>query len=114
MVDMVDNALPLRRRLLSGPREFSKEDLETASHWVKQLSGLGVGLACGMAPLTGAAGMIAFVVTSLLLTWLMYSKVMRADLDIEAQTELWKEGAMAATALFLLTWTVVFTFMHPE
>ena len=71
-----------------------------------------LGVLCGLTPVTGFVGFIAFASSSLFFTWLMYAKVMRADLDFEAQTELWKEGALAATATFLLSWIALFTLMH--
>ena len=97
---------PLSTRLLSGPRgAFSKEDMEVGCHWVKQICGLAVGITCGIVPVTGVAGFISFASAALFGTWFMYAKVMRVDLDFEAQLELWKEGSLSATATFILVWT---------
>ena len=105
---------PLRKRLLSGDKDFSKEDQETVCHWVKQCVALGLGVGCGIAPVTGLTGFVAFGSTAVFACWFFYAKVMRAELDFEAQLELWKEGATAAFALFVLTWTVAFTLAHPQ
>ena len=104
---------PLSTRLLSGPRgAFSKEDMEVGCHWVKQICGLAVGITCGIVPVTGVAGFISFASAALFGTWFMYAKVMRVDLDFEAQLELWKEGSLSATATFILVWTALFTIFN--
>ena len=110
----MESEAPLRKRLLTSRGDFSKEDMETVCHWAKQCVGLGVGLGCGVAPVTGITGFVAFGSTAIFACWFMYAKIMRMELDVEAQFELWKEGAMAAAALFVLTWTVAFTLAHPN
>ena len=99
-------------KIASRATTYSSAEMDTACHWTKQAVALGVGVASGVMPLQGMQPMLTFLVLSLLCTYATYSLLLRANPDGEAQIELLKEGMMPATALFLLTWIVLFTLMH--
>ena len=103
------------KRLLSGSREFSRNDLELGCHWSKQITSLAAGIGCGLAPVTGVYGLLVWAIAILVTTYLTYSRVMRADLDLlgsDGQVDLMKEGGMASVATFFLSWIVVFTWIQ--
>ena len=72
-------------------------------------------MASGVLPITGATAIMAYITTTIAVTWVTYAHILRADLDLlgaEGQVELWKEGLMPAIALFFLTWILTYTFTH--
>ena len=96
---------------------FSQQEMETACHWSKQVVAVAHGVACGLLPLTGMNAIFWFVVLTLVTSWLTYSLLLRADLEligVEGQLELVKEGLPPAVATFFLTWILVFTFAQPH
>lgn len=103
-------------RVLSRSRDFSKSDLEIGCHWVKQCTSLAAGVGCGLTPVTGVYGLLVWAIAILFATFLTYSSVMKADLELlgsEGQVDLMKEGGMAAIATFVLSWTVFYSVAHP-
>lgn len=84
-------------------------------YWVKQVIGLLCGVCFGVMPVVGATAITAFIGMAGIVTYIAFSRVLRADLDRlgpEGQWQLVQEGFMPALGTFLLTWTVGYTLLH--
>ncbi|KAL3895218.1 MAG: hypothetical protein SGPRY_013572, partial [Prymnesium sp.] len=91
------------------------KQLENTSYWIKQLVGLICGVCFAMIPLLGANAFIIFFSVNLLLSYVTYAMVFRADLDLlgpQKQFDLLTEGFMPSFGTFMLTWTMAYTLLH--
>jgi hypothetical protein len=79
--------------------------------WVRQAIALSVGIAAGMLKFTGVYVFLAFFAALYLLSYIYYSKWLNLDEDEFQQNELFMEGIPPAVGLFLLSWTLNYTFV---
>ena len=91
--------------------QLSQTELETVSHWIKQLVALGHGVACGLLPMVAFNAFASFGIAMVVAMWGLTS-YLRVDLEPEQLLELIKEGAMPAVAVFVLTYITTFTVIH--
>mmetsp|Transcript_45065 Transcript_45065/g.74752 ORF Transcript_45065/g.74752 Transcript_45065/m.74752 type:complete len:110 (-) Transcript_45065:314-643(-) len=98
--------------LAYGHPPLKTADIHSACYWVKQLTGTVVGIIFGVTEVTGAQGFAFFLTINLLVTFIVYSKVLRVnveELGFEGQAKLVQEGFMQSFGCFLLCWIVSFT-----
>lgn len=97
------------RSLLTENPEIEKADLLELLHWVKQIVALTFGLLMGVLKFQGFYVIIGFVIAlsfcSMMYTW----NIIKTE---EYETfDLVKESFMVSFMLFLLCWTLSFTFI---
>ena len=97
------------RSLLTENPEIEKSDLLELLHWVKQIIALAFGLLMGVLKFQGFYVIIGFVIvlsfSSMMYTW----NIIKTE---EFETfDLVKESFMVSFMLFLLCWTLSFTFI---
>lgn len=89
------------------------EDFPDAVYWLRQIIALGIGLAWGVIPMTGAPGLVSFGVINYTVCFLYYSKYAEVDEEeFVKQSDLRTEGLKESVGLFLLTWIFTYSILH--
>lgn len=83
----------------SNGRPVSAVEVENMCHWGKQLCALSLGLTFGATHTTGGAAIITFLLSTALVTWVTYARILNVSLGQEGKIELFKEGLMPAASL---------------
>ena len=97
-------------------RPWTKETFEgflDELYWLRCAAALVFGLAFGLAPLEGAAGLAAFAALSTACSFLVLKT--RYIIDLESFGGLsacLQEGGMPSFGLFMLTWIITHTAVH--
>ena len=94
---------------------LTQERLDDACYWIKQLVGLVCGICFGTMPVVGMHGLLTFGSLNVMLTYFMYTAVLRADLELlgpQGQWALIQEGFMPSVGVFMLTWILFYTLLH--
>ncbi|XP_064399258.1 GEL complex subunit OPTI-like [Halichondria panicea] len=90
-----------------------KEDFLNVVYWLKQILSIFVGLVCGIVPLQGFIGILAFLLVSGGLVYLYC--VLYQGIDQEEYGGAWellKEGMMTAFAMFMVNWIITYTMLQ--
>ena len=77
--------------------------------------GLVCGICFGIMPVVGMYGVLTFGSLNVMLTYFMYTAVLRADLELlgpQGQWALIQEGFMPSVGVFMLTWILFYTLLH--
>lgn len=102
----------LARRSLKCDPPLEQEKLESACYYVKQVAGLGCGVAFGMAETDPYQGFIIWVIANLILTYYMYARVFQVDIELlepQGQIALIQVGFMPSLGSLVLVWTLLHT-----
>lgn len=97
-------------------RPWTKETFEgflDELYWLRCVVAPVFGLAFGLAPLEGAAGLAAFALMSTGIAWLFVQ--LRYVVDVDSYGGIWaclQEGGMPSFGLFMLTWIITYSAAH--
>ena len=81
-------------------------------YWLRSCLGLIIGIAWAVLKMEGQIGLISYVAASSLVIFLYYNTYVEADVQDFGQFELITSGFMPALAIFVLTWSILYTALH--
>ncbi|KAK9829961.1 hypothetical protein WJX72_008885 [[Myrmecia] bisecta] len=91
---------------------WEKEEMLDAIYWLRHLLALPCGIVWGVAGLTGAYALLSFVALMGVATLAWYRTQGIDEEDFGGHQVLQAEGLGPATALFLLTWIITYSFVR--
>merc|ERR1712072_1261618 len=108
--------MPAKERARASEKEhteWEQEELETSVHWLRQAVAFITGVLCGMLPVRGFPGLMAFAVVNVCVLAMYYGTYLGIDQEVyNSKFELLKAGMMPAFGVFLATWTITYTSVH--
>jgi hypothetical protein len=78
-------------------------------HWLRQLIALVCGFLFGVVPVTGTAGISAFLFLNTYIPYLYYTSYANVNIDDFGAQKLLMEGYQSSAALFMLVWVLVYS-----
>ena len=81
-------------------------------YWLRGCLGLLLGIVWAVLKMEGQIGLISYVAASSLVIFLYYNTYVEADVQDFGQFELITSGFMPALAIFVLTWSILYTALH--
>jgi len=101
------------QKALSTNAKWTKTELGDVIHWLRQALAIACGLIWGLVPITGAIGILSYLLLSFITLFVYYSKFLGLEDDEEfgSRWDLIQEGYLTAFGLFLVSWIVTYNFM---
>lgn len=90
---------------------LEKDEVMDIVFWFRVFFGLSFGLVCGVLKLTGYPVLISYFVLLLSLTSVYLNRFIEIDEDDFNPQEMFMEGFANALGLFMLSWTLIYTYL---
>eukprot|EP01066_Platyproteum_vivax_P010661 Platyproteum_vivax@DN4796_c0_g1_i1.p1 len=110
-VQKEDKKLSLFVKALTPGIDWDKEELKTTLHWLKQATGLLLGIIWGIVPFTGPTPLIVGVLI-VFLSSIAYTNWLQIDETTMEKQEIIFEGAFPGILTFVLFWVLGYTIIH--
>jgi hypothetical protein len=100
------------RRSCTNPLQEEFPELHNVLFWLRLVIAAALGVAVGLADITGSTGVATFVAVAVVLPYVYYAVYLEVDVADYGAGALVTEGLMPALGMFVLTWMTVYTAMH--
>ncbi|XRB14028.1 Rab5-interacting family protein [Pseudoscourfieldia marina] len=103
------------QKLLRASQDWNKDELLDVLHWSRQVLGVVLGVVWATLALDGFFAFVAYAIGSTACIIALYGGHLKLDADdFGGHNALVTEGFAPATALFVVTWTVVHTTFNVQ
>jgi hypothetical protein len=106
--------MPPRQRALQRHSEWKKSDLLDIIFWLRISIALLCGSIWGALQLTGFQGIILYISLTILLVQVYYLHYLYIDDEEYGKFDLMTEGFVPSFALFILTWSTLYSLQQKE
>ncbi|KAK5579089.1 hypothetical protein RB653_008768 [Dictyostelium firmibasis] len=91
--------------------KFTNKEISQNIHWLRQIVSVLIGIIVGAIPITGYPGFIAYILFTCGFVAIYYTKVLEVEED-DFKWELMQEGFMPSLTIFVISWILVYNFLH--